>query len=87
MATPRLRCNLCEQPLTGHCPDSNYTCTWLRCTNSECTAELYDWRVGTLRHPRGERLVPGILTAGQTTERLASWRGGGRRRALGDRAG
>lgn len=53
MATPRLRCNLCEQPLAGHCPTSNYTCTWLRCTNDQCTAELYDWRVGTLRHTDG----------------------------------
>lgn len=53
MATPRLRCNLCVEPLTGHCPDSNYTCTWLRCTNASCTAELYDWRAGTLRHTDG----------------------------------
>lgn len=53
MTTPRLRCNLCEQPLDAHCPDSNYTCTWLRCRNPECTAELYDWRVGTLRHTDG----------------------------------
>ena len=53
MATPRLRCNLCEQPLAGHCPDSNYTCTWLRCTNTSCSADVYDWRAGTLRHTDG----------------------------------
>jgi hypothetical protein len=53
MATPRLRCTLCEQPLASHCPDSNYTCTWLRCRNTNCTAELYDWRNGTLRHTDG----------------------------------
>ena len=53
MATPRLRCNLCEQPLHGHCPDSNYTCTWLKCRNTSCTADLYDWQHGTLRHTDG----------------------------------
>ena len=53
MATPRLRCNLCEQPLGAHCPDSNYTCTWLRCRNTACTAELYDWQRGSLRHTDG----------------------------------
>lgn len=50
MAIPRLRCNLCEQPLASHCPDSNYTCTWLRCTTAACTADLYDWQRGMLRH-------------------------------------
>jgi hypothetical protein len=53
MATPRLRCNLCEQPLAGHCPDSNYTCTWMRCTHRDCTADAYDWHRGTLRHADG----------------------------------
>lgn len=50
MTTPHLRCNLCEQPLDPHCPDTNPTCTWLRCRNDACTAHTYDWRNGTLRH-------------------------------------
>lgn len=50
---PRLKCNLCEQPLVGHCPDTNAVCTWLRCTSPACSADLYDWRLGTLRHTDG----------------------------------
>jgi hypothetical protein len=53
MGAPRLKCNLCEQPLAGHCPDSNPTCTWLRCRNADCTADVYDWHRGTLRHADG----------------------------------
>lgn len=50
MAIARLRCNLCEQPLAAHCPDSNYTCAWLRCTSPNCSADIYDVHRGLLRH-------------------------------------
>lgn len=53
MAIARLRCNLCEKALAPHCPDTNHTCTWLRCASPNCTADIYDVHRGLLRHRDG----------------------------------
>lgn len=56
MAIAKLRCNLCERELQPHCPSpANHTCTWMRCTNHACSAELYDVARGILRHRDGRQ--------------------------------
>lgn len=53
MAITRIRCNLCKQPVSHHCPESNTLCNWLTCRNRECSADVYDLDRGLLRHRDG----------------------------------
>lgn len=66
MATARLRCNHCEQPLTFHCPESNTLCDWLACTNRACTARIYDLHRGLLQHTDGHVEAWGQVDGGTT---------------------
>ena len=54
-----LICSRCEHTLTIHC--GNTSCTWLRCRNTECQADMYDVDAGALLLRSGvvERLGEG----------------------------
>lgn len=41
-----LTCSLCDVDLTIHC--GHTCCTWLRCRNAECEADMFDVDAGSL---------------------------------------
>ena len=49
MAEP-IDCPKCQRPLADHCPRG---CGWLRCSNRNCAADLYDARRRLLRSVDG----------------------------------
>lgn len=51
-----ITCNICDRELTEHCPHGR--CGWMKCTNRNCEAAVYDVHRGILVRRSGtvERL-------------------------------